>query len=140
AAIRLAAEDGESGGAREAARNLLIAALSSGAVPRFAAASGQRAFGGRGDFAGELAALGEWLRDLLAVAAGADDEVADPAARQLLRRAVSRKSIHPLGAAAGLERVAQAQIWAQGNVNPQLILTELLRGLQADLLATSEEG
>ena len=83
-------------------------------------------------------ALAEWLRDLMAVAAGAGDEVADPAAKQLLQRAVSRKSIHPLGVAAALERVAQAQTWAQGNVNPQLILADLLRGLQADLTATPE--
>lgn len=134
-AIRLATEDEEGGGSRAAARELLIAALSAGAVPRYAAAGAQRPFGGRGGFAELLDALAEWLRDLLAVASGAQDEVADPGALELLRRAVERRSVHPLGVASAIERVARAQLWAQGNVNPQMILADLLRGMQTDLLS-----
>lgn len=132
-AIRLASEE-ESGGSRAVGRELLIAALSSGAVPRYAAASARKPFGGRGDFGDELDALGEWLRDLMAVAAGADEQVADSEARQLLRRAVDRRHIGPMGVACALERVVQAQKWAQGNVNPQLIIADLLRGLEEDLV------
>ena len=119
--------------ARAAGWELLLAALSRGAVPRLTAANAQKGFGSRGLFTEELDALGEWLRDLLAVAAGADEEVADPEARQILRRAVSRKSIHPLGVTAAIDRLSRAQFWAQGNVNPQLIVADLLRGIQADL-------
>ena len=86
-AIRLATEDAQGGGARAAARELLIAALSTGAVPRYAASTAQRPFGGRGGFTDDLEALAEWLRDLMAVAAGADQEIADPAVKQLLDRA-----------------------------------------------------
>lgn len=119
--------------ARRRARELLLATLSTSAVPRLTAAHGQQPTGGRGDFSAELDALAEWLRDLLAVASGADAEVPDPEARQLLRRAVDQRSIHPLGAAAALERVGQAREWAQGNVNPQLILASLLADVQSDL-------
>src|SRR5690606_38136466 len=129
AALRLRAED-ESGGPRSAARDLLIAALSNGAVPRYAAASAQRPFGSRGGFVEVLDALDAWLRDLMAVAAGAEQEVADPAARDLLRRAVDRRQIHPMSVASALSRVTQAQTWVQNNVNPQLILAALLRGIQ----------
>jgi DNA polymerase III subunit delta' len=140
AAIRLAASEGSAGAAASRGRELLIAALSSGAVPRFAAGSAQRPFGGRGLFGDELEALADWLRDLLAVSAGAEEQVADPEARQLLRRIVARKRVHPLGAAAALERVARAQELAQGNVNPQLILADLLRGIQTDVLNREERS
>jgi hypothetical protein len=135
-ALRLRGEGAGEGALRKAratGRELLIAALSRGPVPRLAAANAQKPVGGRGSFGDDLDALGEWLRDLLAVAAGAEDAVADPEARQLLQRAVTRKGIHPLGVTAALGRVAEAQAWAQGNVNPQLIVAELLRGIQADL-------
>jgi len=139
AALRLVADE-DSGGVRSVARDLLIAALSNGAVPRYAAANAQRPFGSRGSFVEVLDALGEWLRDLMAVAAGAEREVADPAARDLLRRAVERRRIHPVSVASALERVSRAQTWAQYNVNPQLILADLLRGIQEDLLSSSTAG
>lgn len=132
-ALRLVEEGEGLVKARAAGWELLIAALSRGAVPRIAAATAQKPFGGRGSFTEELDALGEWLRDLLAVAAGADDEVSDPEARQLLRRAVERKAIHPMAVAAAIDRHSRARFWAQGNVNPQLIVADLLRGIQADI-------
>lgn len=138
AALQLAGEEGEGGRARTAARALLIAALSTGGVARLAAASRVRPFGGRGEFTEDLEALADWLRDLMAVASGVPDEVADPTARQLLQRAVDRKGVHPLGVAAALERVAEAQFLAQGNVNPQLILADLLRALESLLVAPPE--
>lgn len=134
AAMRLARDTGEDGGVRGAGRKWLIAALSPGPVPRLAAAAGQQPWGGRGNFHEELEALGEWLRDLAAVAAGSPEAVADPEARQLLGRAVERRGVHATGAATALERVANAQTLAQGNVNPQLIIADLLRRIQADLV------
>ena len=137
-ALRLLGDGDTPGGTRAAARELLIAALASTETNRYVAATGQKPFGGRGEFTEVLEALGEWLRDLMAVSAGASHEVADPASIQLLERAVARRGVGPLGAAAGLERVARAQELAQGNVNPQLIVADLLRGLSDDLVAAPD--
>lgn len=125
---------------RRAGREMLLAALSTGPVPRLAAAHDRPPAGARGELMGELEALGEWLRDLMAVAAGGEEEVGDPEVRRLLRRAVEQRGIHPLGPAAALMRVAEARELAQGNVNPQLIVADLLRGIQADLLPEVPRG
>jgi hypothetical protein len=98
-----------------------------------AAAHHQPPAGGRGEFAGELDALGEWMRDLLAVASGAAAAVPDAEARSLLQRAVEEHGIRALQVAAALDRLAEAQALAQGNVNPQLILATLLRSVQREL-------
>lgn len=140
AALRLVGDEGAGGGARAAARELLIAALASSTTNRYVAASAQKPFGGRGEFSDTLEALGDWLRDLMAVAAGAAHEVADPEGLQLLQRAVERRGVEPLGAAAALDRLARAHELAQGNVNPQLILADLLRGLAEDLVTTDSKA
>jgi DNA polymerase-3 subunit delta' len=135
-ALRSAPSDGKPGPLerqRLRGRDLLLAALSASAVPRMAAAHHQAPAGGRGDFAAELDAVGEWLRDLLAVASGAQAAVPDLEARALLRRAVDQHGIHALQAAAALEHLATAQELAQGNVNPQLILANLLRSVQREV-------
>lgn len=134
AAVRLAQEAGGDGGPRGVARKLLIAALSPSPVSRLAEAAGQQPWGGRGTFHEELEALADWLRDLAAVACGAEDAVPDPEARKLLRRAVERRGVSAAAAAAALDRVTYAQFLAQGNVNPQLILADLLRRLQEELV------
>lgn len=118
---------------RRAGREMLLAALSGGPVPRLASAHGRPPAGARAELVGELDALAEWLRDLLAVAAQVDEAVADPEVRSLLLRAAERREIRPLGIAAALERVTSARELALGNVNPQLIVADLLRGIQADL-------
>jgi hypothetical protein len=66
------------------------------------------------------------------VASGAEAE-ADPETAPLLRRAVSEHGIRPISVTRALERVVRARELAQGNVNPQLIVADLLRGLQAEL-------
>src|SRR5690606_9027699 len=119
--------------ARKTGRDWLFAALSTDSVMRLAEVSAQKPVGSRGAFSGNLEALAEWLRDLMAVAAGAEEEVADPDARQWLSRVIARKPLHPIGIARSIERVTEAQFWAQGNVNPQLILADLLRHMHADL-------
>jgi DNA polymerase-3 subunit delta' len=139
-ALRSAPSDGKPGSLerqRQRGRELLLAALSSSAVPRMAAAHQQAPAGGRGEFSDELDALGEWLRDLLAVASGAAEIVGDPDSRALLQRAVEEHDIGALEAAAALEKVSGAHELAQGNVNPQLILASLLRDIQRELRGTS---
>jgi DNA polymerase-3 subunit delta' len=135
-ALRSAPADGKPGPLerqRLRGRDLLLAALSTSAVPRMAAAHHQPPAGGRGDFAAELDALGEWLRDLLAAASGAAAAVPDAEARSLLQRAVEQHGIRALKVAAALDHLAAAQELAQGNVNPQLILATLLRKVQQEL-------
>lgn len=124
---------GSLGKQRAAARSLLLAALAAGPVQRLGAALEQAPAGGRGEFSGQLEALTEWLRDLLAVASGYADAVPDPEARKLLERAAARPGIHPVGVAAAIEAVVRARELAQGNVNPQLILADLLRTVQLHL-------
>ena len=119
---------------RERGRALLLASLASSATPRFAIAHGQGPAGGRGDFSLELEALGGWLRDLLAIASGADEKVvAEPDAVPILRRAVDQYRLRPLGVAAAIDRVSEAVELASGNVNPQLILANLLQDVHRAL-------
>jgi DNA polymerase-3 subunit delta' len=139
-AIRSAPADGKPGQLerqRLRGRDLLLAALSASPVPRMAAAHHQAPAGGRGDFAAELDALGEWMRDLLAVASGAESAVPDAEARSLLQRAVEQHGISALQAAAALDHLGEAQELAQGNVNPQLILATLLRKVQGEVRSAS---
>lgn len=128
---------GEKGGEaqrfRDRAKERLLAALSASAIPRFVAANGQAPAGGRGDFTGELQALAEWLRDLLAVTSGAGERVLDPDALALLERAVAQYGLEPLAVGRALDRVSAALHLASGNVNPQLILADLLAGMNRDL-------
>jgi DNA polymerase III subunit delta' len=135
-ALRLIPRDDPSGEAarnRSRGRDLLLAAISSGEVPRFAVASAQAPAGGRGEFTQELEALGSWLRDLAAVAAGADAHVPDEEALGTLRRAIEQYSIHPLAAATAAERIGPALDLARGNVNPQAIIATLLGQIRRDL-------
>jgi len=118
---------------REAGRQLLLAALSVDGNARLAEANARRPSGIKQEFVGELESLAEWLRDLLAVAAGAADRVSDPDALAMLRRAVEQRRVPPQGVIAAVERVAAAREMALGNVNPQLILAELLKMVQRDL-------
>jgi DNA polymerase-3 subunit delta' len=114
-------------------REMLLAALSGNAVTRLSTAHENRPSGARGEFLGDLAALSEWLRDLLAAASGSEESVAEPEARRLLARAVERHNPPPLGIAKALEAVARATELARGNVNPQLIVAGLLHDVQRQL-------
>ncbi|HEX8692783.1 MAG TPA: hypothetical protein VF746_10205 [Longimicrobium sp.] len=121
---------------RETARGLLVAATSGSGAERFAAANAVAPAGARGEFAAGLEALGLWLRDLMAVAAGAPEQVAytdDPA---LLAAIAKKPGVSAEGVASAILRVREAQDMAAGNVNPQLILADLLGGIRRDLLRT----
>jgi DNA polymerase-3 subunit delta' len=120
---------------RDTGRELLAAALAEGEAQRFAAANAVAPSGARGEFSGTLEALALWLRDLMAVAAGAPDSVAyaAPADEALLRKLAARPGVRPEGVARAILRVQEAQRLAAGNVNPQLILADLLGGIRRAL-------
>lgn len=120
---------------RDTGRALLTAALADGEAARFAAANAVAPSGARGEFTGTLQALALWLRDLMAVAAGAPDSVAYATSgdEALLRKLAARPGVQPEGVARAILRVQQAQEMAAGNVNPQLILADLLGGIRRAL-------
>ncbi|MDX1673604.1 MAG: DNA polymerase III subunit delta' C-terminal domain-containing protein [Longimicrobiales bacterium] len=131
----LPGEDGESraDGLRKTAAGWLKVALNDAAAPRFAAALEQRPSGARGAFSETLDFLGLWLRDLAAVAAGAEDEVVDVDAVEGLRslaRGVRQEAIP-----GAIQRVEAARDAGRINANPQLTLTTLLNDLAEELRA-----
>ena len=115
------------------AEQLLDCILGSNSVHRFAKAHEQPPTGGRGDFLGVLDALAEWLRDLLAVVASAPEQVTQVDRRAKLQQAVARNSPSPIAVADSIRRVGEYRDLASGNVNPQLILAELLPRLAKQL-------
>ncbi len=119
---------------REAGRSLLQAATSASAADRLSAANAVAPAGARGEFTGTLEALSLWLRDLMAVAAGAPDALAFTDDAALLNGIVTRGRVEAEGVASALLRVQEARELASGNVNPQLIVADLLRGIRGDLL------
>lgn len=125
---------------RKAGRELLVAALSDGPVARLALAHDRRPAGARAELVSELEALGEWLRDLLAVVAGAEAQVSDPDALPILRRMVEKRNLTADGVLSALERIDGARDLALGNVNPQLIVGALLADIQRDLLSVAAGG
>jgi DNA polymerase III subunit delta' len=121
---------------RETARGLLLAATSQAGSDRFAAANAVAPAGARGEFTAGLEALALWLRDLMAVAAGAPEHVAYTDDAALLQQIARKPGVTAEGVAAAILRVQEAKEMAGGNVNPQLILAHLLRGIRRDLLRT----
>ncbi len=71
----------------------------------------------------------EWLRDLGAVAVGADALVLNVDALQRLRGLVASAGIEAVNVPAAFSTVQTARELARGNVNPQLIVSGLVRGL-----------
>jgi DNA polymerase-3 subunit delta' len=135
-ALKLAFSPGERQAERRAGRDLLVAALATGPVARLAAANARRPAAAR-EMLGQLDSFAEWLRDLLAVVSGAPEQVSDPEGMPILNKIVEQRQIPAQGVIAAIGRVAEARDLAFGNVNPQLILADLLRRVQVDL---GEEG
>ena len=100
----------------EAAASALLAAARQGAVARYRYALGIKPAFGRGEFTDTLDAVAEQLRDTLArrLRDAGDAASGDAPATQL---------------AAQLKEVERARKVAQGNVNPQLIVADLLERL-----------
>lgn len=117
---------------RRAGRELLLAALADSAAERFALALRREGAGARHELPALLDALAAWLRDLVAVLSGAEELALNRDGLELLRRAAQR-GVRATAAARALERVERARALAHGNVNPQLIVANLLTELHHDL-------
>ena len=75
----------------------------------------------------------EWLRDVAAVAAGAEDGVLSQDAIPHLRKLVGAAAVEASNVAVALPAVEEARELARGNVNPQLIVSGLVRRLRRSL-------
>lgn len=76
----------------------------------------------------------EWLRDLAATAAGADELVFNRDALGRLRKQVTAAGIGPVGVTDAFPAVERARHLARGNVNPQLVVGGLVRDLRTAML------
>lgn len=106
---------GEAEEARAAARRLLETAAQEPAS-RYRYVLGVRPYGGRGDFTDTLDSAAELLRDELA------EKLRDPGTS-------AGGDSSATGLLASIRVIEQARKLAQGNVNPQLIVADLLRRL-----------
>lgn len=75
----------------------------------------------------------EWLRDLAAAAAGADDVVFNQDALARLKKHVAGAAIDPARVPLAFLAVERARELARGNVNPQLVMSGLVRDLRRAL-------
>lgn len=135
--------DGEDPGPLEAQRrealSLVEAALADDRSAGFARALDQSPAGAR-TLVDLFAFVEEWLRDLAAVAAGAEERVVSQDVLPHLRELVTRKGLHASGAAAALPALEEARELARGNVNPQLIVAGLIRRLRSALNPSPASG
>jgi DNA polymerase-3 subunit delta' len=122
---------------RESAVELARAALAQPLVDPLAVAHRYRAFGARGTFNRALAGARELLRELLALAVGADVAAAQSSAVTRLARATSTD---PTAIIRALAAVGEARELAERNVNPQLIVANLPRLGGVDALISSDPG
>lgn len=116
---------------RSTARDWLDAALDDSPVRRYAAAHDQRPAGARGAFGDTLDFLNLWLRDLAAVAAGAESEVVAADGVERLRTWAGRVRAERIPVA--IQRVEEARDGGRINANPQLTLATLLTDLARSL-------
>lgn len=72
----------------------------------------------------------EWLRDLAAVAAGAEDLVFNDDALKRLKKHVADASVDPALVPEVFPAVERARELARGNVNPQLVVSGLVRDMR----------
>jgi DNA polymerase-3 subunit delta' len=77
--------------------------------------------------------LEEWLRDLAAVAVGSEERILNRDAVERLRASAVPGVIAAEGAPDAFDAVARARELARGNVNPQLVVSGLLRELRGAL-------
>ena len=118
---------------RQSARDFLEAAIARDESARLAAAHALSPAGARGAFSDTLEQLALWVRDLAAVAAGAQDLVINVDANEWLDRAARACPGASRNAPIALAAVENAMDLAQGNVNPQLVAARLLRELRVAL-------
>lgn len=133
-ALAYLARDGEPSRAadlRKEAREWLEAAVEPDPIRRFAVAHRQRPVGARGAFGETLDSLALWLRDLAAVAAGANGEVVAVDAAEKLEQIA--RSVPAERIPEAIRRVEAARDAGRINANPQLTLATLLNDLATTL-------
>lgn len=118
--------------ARRKAFALVDAALADGRSPGWAAALDETPSQAR-KMIELFYFVEEWLRDLAAVAAGAEERVVNADGLEHLRRLVEAADLEPADAAVAVHAVEEARELARGNVNPQLIVSGLVRRLRRAL-------
>lgn len=119
---------------RQEAFHLLRAALNPQPVERLARSLSYPPAGARG-LHETFSSLESWLRDLAALASSADTPVLNQDARKWLSKTVAEGSIDPVRVAECIRYVEDSRSLAAGNVNPQLILSQMLSDLHAGLRA-----
>ena len=135
--------DGEDPGPQEALRRealtLVEAALADTHAAGWSAALGYSPTGAR-SLVELFAFVEEWLRDVAAVAADAEERVRSRDVLPHLRKLVRAAGVEAAAAAAALPAVEEARELARGNVNPQLIVSGLVRRLRASLRGASPDA
>src|SRR5690606_26179332 len=82
----------------------------------------------------------EWLRDLAALLAGAPEGVIHADAAQALEALGKKAGVQPGRVPASLAELERARELARGNVNPQLVVGSLARGLRRALVGSGRVG
>ncbi len=121
---------------RQEARAFLSAAVAPSPLRRLAAAHALAPSGARGTFIDTLDFLGLWLRDLAAVAAGAESVIVNVDATDFLRDLARRFPGAATTVPDAIRAIDHARALAYGNMNPQLILAHLLADLNRHLTGT----
>lgn len=120
--VALELQDEERDAGRSSAADLVRALLDGRPVARLAVAHGYRSVGARGSFSRILGEARALLRDLLAVASGAAP--ADPDA---IAGLAPDRELDPRQLVLALDSIDDARELADRNINPQLIVVNLLR-------------
>jgi DNA polymerase-3 subunit delta' len=119
---------------RARARELLAAALDNNSATALALALAESPAGARGEFSDGLEALTIWLRDLAAVASGAEDVVVNTDSLDWLRATAKRLPNVAAGVPDSIRAVDRVLQQTQLNINPQLATAVLLREIRRHLV------
>jgi len=117
---------------RRDAFRLLQAALANDLASGFSASLGYPPSGAR-SLVQLFSSLEEWLRDLAAVASGAEDKVMSQDALGPLRKLVEQSDIQAVDVALAMPALEEARELSRGNVNPQLVIAGTLRKIRRAL-------
>lgn len=128
--LPVAGQQGPLEAQRQQARQFLAAIGNASPVQRLGYAHAISPTGARGTFTETLSALSIWLRDLGAVANGAEELVTNFDALEFLRELHQRLPAAASATPAALLAIEEAHDLAQGNVNPQLTMAWLLKTLR----------
>jgi DNA polymerase-3 subunit delta' len=116
---------------RQAARELLAAALDPAPASRLMAAHAQAPAGARGGHTTILTFLAEWLRDIGAAATGAEELVHNADSVDWIHEQVRKYPNAAESVPAAILAVDRAGQFTQWNLNPQLSVAQLLREISA---------